>query len=715
MKVVEETLSTEKRNGRFYTPEFIVNNVLDLSSYHGQTILKKHAIDNSCGDGAFLVAIVKRYCNEFLKENSDLQQLSEELSIFIHGIEIDEIESKKCIDNLNDTVANYGLYNVNWDINCADTLTIDKYNGKMDFVLGNPPYVRVHNLGNSFDYIRKFSFAQNGMTDLYIVFYEIGLKMLNENGILGYITPSSYFNSIAGEYMRLHLVNNNLLDKIVDLKHFQAFTATTYTTITILRNNRQKTATDYYQFEEKNNFPFYVDTLNVEDYFISKNFYFADKKRLDELKTILNYNTVKNFFAVKNGFATLADSFFIGNFDFDEITIPIVKASTGKQYKCIFPYSKGKLMSFEDLTVNSKIKSYFETYKELLLKRSLEKNSDWYGFGRTQGINDVYRCKYSINALIKTQSDLKLVKCDKGVGVYSGLYIITEVPESEIKEILYNEDFISYISLLGKYKSGGYYTFSSKDLKNYLEYKYSQRNGFKMNNYQFLAILKQSFIKYLETGSRSNKKLGILHGAISEDLQERFNDNSYSVYSLGYGKEKEHKINGRYVDKAVDITIEENNTPVAGIAVKYVMSNYSQNSNNYFENMLGETANIRCAKIPYFQIFIIPDKIPYFDKEGNISKWEMINEHNLNKYIKLSNDNIDTYLHTPNKTLVFIVHIQDKNICSKISNRQNYIDYYSNNDFDMTISTLNFDFGNTIVYNDYEKFIQKVVYAIKSL
>lgn len=487
MKTEELAVSTEKLNGRFYTPEFIVNNVLDLSSYHGQTILKKHAIDNSCGDGAFLVAIVNRYCREFLKISSDLTTLSDELSFYIHGIEIDETESKKCIDNLNSTVRQFGLNNVCWDINCADTLTIDKYNGKMDFVLGNPPYVRVHNLGTSFEHIKKFTFAQNGMTDLYIVFYEIGLKMLNENGVLGYITPSSFFNSLAGKYMRLHLVNNNLLDKIVDLKHFQAFTATTYTTITILKNNRQHTTTEYYQFEDKNNFPYYVDTLSVEDYYISDNFYFADKKKLAELKNILTFNSAKDHFAVKNGFATLADSFFIGNFDFDEFTIPIIKASTGKQYKCIFPYSQGRLVPFEDLTANTNIKNYFETHKDLLLKRSLEKNSDWYGFGRTQGINDVYRCKYAINALIKTQFDLKLIKCDKGVGVYSGLYILTEVPESELKEMLYSEDFISYISLLGKYKSGGYYTFSSKDLKNYLEYKYSQRNGFENEQFSIFS------------------------------------------------------------------------------------------------------------------------------------------------------------------------------------------------------------------------------------
>lgn len=61
-----------------------------------------------------------------------------------------------------------------------------------------------------------------------------------------------------------------------------------------------------------------------------------------------------------------------------------------------------------------------------------------------------------------------------------------------------------------------------------------------MKNSQFLAILKQSFITYLQTGARSNKKLGVLHGAISEDLQKRLKDKKYSVYSLGYGIGKEH-------------------------------------------------------------------------------------------------------------------------------------------------------------------------------
>lgn len=144
------------------------------------------------------------------------------------------------------------------------------------------------------------------------------------------------------------------------------------------------------------------------------------------------------------------------------------------------------------------------------------------------------------------------------------------------------------------------------------------------------------------------------------------------------------------------------------------MSNYKQNSNNYFENMLGETANIRSAKIPYFQIFIIPDSIPYFKKGGEIAKPEKINEHNLKKYIVLSKDNVTEFLHTPNKTLVFIVHIQN-NDGRKFADKKEYEEFYLSNEFDITVSDLKFDFGNSVIYNNYETFIQKVVYTIKSL
>ena len=55
------------------------------------------------------------------------------------------------------------------------------------------------------------------------------------------------------------------------------------------------------------------------------------------------------YVSVKNGFATLADKVFIGDFDFTEGTIDILKASTGKWSKCIYPYDKkGKPLLLKD-------------------------------------------------------------------------------------------------------------------------------------------------------------------------------------------------------------------------------------------------------------------------------------------------------------------------------------------------------------------------------
>ena len=65
---------------------------------------------------------------------------------------------------------------------------------------------------------------------------------------------------------------------------------------------------------------------------------------------------------------------------------------------------------------------------------------------------------------------IEIVKA--GCGLYSGLYIISElnIPFEDIKNILKSEEFAKYVSLLKKYKSGGYYTFNSKDVQQYINY-----------------------------------------------------------------------------------------------------------------------------------------------------------------------------------------------------------------------------------------------------
>ena len=238
-----------------------------------------------------------------------------------------------------------------------------------------------------------------------------------------------------------------------------------------------------------------------------------------------------------------------------------------------------------------------------------------------------------------------------------------------------------------------------------------------LTNQRFLEKILDSFKSFVDIGtSRSTAKLKPLHGAIASDIAERLGD-SYYIKSQGYGDDKEAKIEGRYVDKMVDITIKERKTdkPVAGIAVKFVMQNYSQNSNNYFENMLGETANIRTADCPYFQIFIILDKLPYYKNSGELSKWEEFTDHNIIKYCKLSYDDIERFYHTPNKTLIYVVHVIPEAPEDSVITKSAYMKYYRNNTPNLRLTRHqypNIKTGGSVILNDYEKFMDKVYHTI---
>lgn len=237
-----------------------------------------------------------------------------------------------------------------------------------------------------------------------------------------------------------------------------------------------------------------------------------------------------------------------------------------------------------------------------------------------------------------------------------------------------------------------------------------------LNNEQFLEVVRSSFETYLDVGtSRSTAKLKTLHGHIAKDLQEILGC-EYIIQSQGYGNDKEGCIDGRYYPKNVDITIYHKGKAIAGYAVKFVMRNYSQNSNNYFENMLGETANLRSNSVPYFQVFIIFDKVPYYKKGGEFSRYDVISEHNLDKYLKLSTDNPDVFFHTPDKTLVVLVNLKEKSPNYFFKDENEYNAYYLsviNNPNLLSYSTkIKDSFGSSVILNDYENFIKRSCYTI---
>lgn len=465
-----------KHSGQVFTPDFLVSTILDYVGYVDGNILQKHVIDNSCGDGAFLCEITNRYCKDYIAQNGSVRGLKDELEKYIHGIELDPVAYENCLFNLGTIMSEYGIDKVEWNILNSNALLIGEFNSMMDFVIGNPPYVRVHNLEEHYEDVKSFSFAQDGMTDLYLVFYELGLRMLNKKGRLCYITPSSWLSSLAATNMRKYIMSYRNLIGLIDLGHYQAFDgATTYTMIALFDVQNACDHIDYYTYSEESQAKVYVDSFSYEEMLVGEKFYVATRKDLSMLKAIKTTPTHR-FVKVKNGFATLADKIFIKDVPFQKLTIPILKASTGKWKQGFFPYdTKGKPLSKEEIFSYPEIAEYLTQHKASLLKKqSEEQKPDWYLYGRTQAIKDVYLKKYSINTIIKQVGTIKLVDVPVGSGIYSGLYILTEVPFEILESIIKSDKFINYLEILKQYKSGGYYTYTSKDLEQYLNYKISQ-------------------------------------------------------------------------------------------------------------------------------------------------------------------------------------------------------------------------------------------------
>lgn len=94
-----------KQDGQVFTPSETVKQMLDICAYRlPEKILRKHIMENSCGDGAFLCEIVKRYCTAFFQTSKDTDRLKNELETYIHGIEINKESHANCLYNLGKIV-----------------------------------------------------------------------------------------------------------------------------------------------------------------------------------------------------------------------------------------------------------------------------------------------------------------------------------------------------------------------------------------------------------------------------------------------------------------------------------------------------------------------------------------------------------------------------------------------------------------------------------
>ena len=226
-------------NGVYYTPNNVKNFI--VTEIVNNRIEPFLVCDPSCGCGSFLYSIATVFHDKY---DICYKTIIEK---FLYGVDILEDNILKAKDILKLLALSNNEVVDNFNLVCHNSLEYDfKFNTskkiKFDAIIGNPPYVRNKNIDlKNKKTLKKWYVATTGNTDLYIPFYQLGIELLNKNGVLGYITPNTFFISTNGRKLREYMLNNTNSICIVDFKNKLVFeNIMTYTCIVLLNLEKTK-------------------------------------------------------------------------------------------------------------------------------------------------------------------------------------------------------------------------------------------------------------------------------------------------------------------------------------------------------------------------------------------------------------------------------------------------------------------------------------------
>ena len=112
--------------------------------------------------------------------------------------------------------------------------------GGFDAVIGNPPYIRIQTMKDWVPtevefYKQSYKTASKGNYDIYVIFVERALRLLNNHGRLGYILPHKFFQAKYGAPLRELIIRGKYLAEVIHFGDQQIFPgATTYTCLLFL-------------------------------------------------------------------------------------------------------------------------------------------------------------------------------------------------------------------------------------------------------------------------------------------------------------------------------------------------------------------------------------------------------------------------------------------------------------------------------------------------
>jgi adenine-specific DNA-methyltransferase len=225
MNALGSTLSPAREAGVVYTKPWMVELVLDLAGYLPEKRLAELvALEPSAGDGAFLSAMVRRLVESCVRHGTPLVKATSALQAF----EIDPEAAEKAVGVVRETLVSLRVPSTtaeklarSW-IKVSDFLEVSLCFPIADFVIGNPPYIRLEEIPEKKAAMYRNGFsAMRGRADIYVAFYQAALLQLKPRGVCAYICADRWMLNDYGIYDCAAAISSPLPLKSKDNGKFQ--------------------------------------------------------------------------------------------------------------------------------------------------------------------------------------------------------------------------------------------------------------------------------------------------------------------------------------------------------------------------------------------------------------------------------------------------------------------------------------------------------------
>lgn len=474
---------------QIFTPEDIVANLLDSVNYI-EKVTNKYILENSCGHGNILQAIVHRYINDALNEKLSLKQIKHGLETYIHGYDVDKKCCNICAQALSQVAAEYGIFNVNWNVHNKDFLqeyTNNKITIKFDYIIANPPYINYTELDvKTRDFLRaNFTSCTKGKFDYFYPFIEASLNLLATTGQLSFIVPNSIFKNVYAENLR-EIIKDSI-KTVIDYSGRALFDeALTSSVIFTCQNGCNNSILEYVNIVDDLNFNINKNMLGQKWMFIdqqppNRDIRFGDRFHASiGIATLLN----KAFLIKEDDLEDINDHYYLLNVN--QQTFKIEKASLRpaaspkskayeKNYYIIYPYKRlldNTYAKFKDVyefrTAFPRTAEYLQIYKTKLLQRKSDNSARWFEYGRSQALRSINQEKLLLSTIIT--NNVPVYRIDPETVPFSGIFITSPQGNNlnEANRILASEKFWDYINAIGINANGTSKRITVKDINNFI-------------------------------------------------------------------------------------------------------------------------------------------------------------------------------------------------------------------------------------------------------